>query len=510
MKLHPYTAVIRGLSRGASTGVVVAIFGSMSSGSMAAVGGTLVAVAVAALFGMGYEFLYYRRYDYELTTDSLDIASGVISRRVREIPLRRIQNVDVRQNPLHRLLGVAVLSIETAGGSSTEATLRYVSVDRARELQDALSEKSEHLTAVDAVGDDVEATAAGELLFELDRRELALTSALSIDPGVSAVGSFVALAFEGLLPRSAGIDPTRPIATIRGFAPIEIALGIAGVLAVAWLFSVVVVFNRYAGFRLRRVGDDLRYERGFLGSYTGTIPTDKVQTLTVTENPLKRRIVYATLLIETAGYAPGQSGGGAQTAIPIARRDRVMELVATIEGARIDETGFRRPPSRARRRYLVRYSLGIGVLAAVAFFADARTGAIGRWYLAFLGLGAVPIAAHLTWIHRGYQETDEHFVTRTGFWRRRTRIVPYDRIQTVVDRRTVFQRWRDLADVTADTASTSSLRGGDAVAIDVDADDADRLRSVLTRELLKRRGGSPSGDSIGEGSGADDRVGPQP
>lgn len=493
MKLHPYTAVIRGLSRGASTGVLVAIFGSMSSGSLAVAGGTLVAVIAAVLLGIGYESLYYRRYDYELTPDSLDIASGVVSRRVREIPLGRIQNVDVRQNPLHRLLGIAALDIETAGGSSTEATLQYVSVGRARELQDALSEGSEHLTGVGAVEGDVEAASGGELLFELDRRELALTSALSIDPGVSAVGSFVAIAFEGLLPRSTGIDPTRPIATIREFAPLEIALGVAGVLTVAWLFSVVVVFNRYAGFRLRRVGEDLRYERGFLGSYTGTIPTDKIQTLTVTENPLKRRIGYSTLSIETAGYAPGQSDGGAQTAIPIARRDRVVDLAATIEGARIDETGFRRPPGRARYRYLVRYMLGVGVLATVAFFVDASTGAIDRWYLAFLGVGAVPVAAHLTWIHRGYQEIEEHFIARTGFWRRRTRIVPYDRIQTVVDRRTVFQRRRDLANVTADTASTSSLGGGDAVAIDVDAADADRLRSTLTRELLKRRVSSASG-----------------
>ncbi|MFQ3294399.1 MAG: putative membrane protein [Halobacteriales archaeon] len=487
MKLHPYTAVIRGLSRGASTGFIVAIFGSMSSGSLAAAGGTLLAVGAAVLLGMGYEFLYYQRYEYELTDDSLDIASGVVSRRMREIPLRRIQNVDVSQNAVHRLLGVATIRIETAGGSSTEAALQYLSRTRANDLQDALAEKSEHVTPAEGTGVEVGDEASGEVLFELNRRELVLTSVLSIDPGVGAIGSFVAISLEALLPTGRVIDVTRPGATIRGFGPVEILLGAAGVLAVAWLFSVVVVFNRYAGFRLRRVGEDLRYERGFLGHYSGTIPVGKVQTLSVSENPLKRRIGYATLSIETAGYAPGQSDGGAQTAVPLASHDRVFNLVETIEDVRIEPDEFHRPPARGRRRYLARYTLAIGAVAVATFLFNAATGAFERWYFLLLGLVAVPVAAHLTWRHRGYRETQEHFITRTGFWRRRTRVVPYYRIQTVVDRRTLFQRRRDLASVTADTASTSSLRGGDAVAIDVDETDADRLRSALTAALLARK-----------------------
>jgi putative membrane protein len=495
MKLHPYTALIRGLSRGASTGVVVAVVSSMSEGSFRAAGGTLAAVAVAVLLGIGYEFLYYRRYEYELTADTLDIASGVVSRRVREIPLRRIQNVDVSQNAIHRLLDVATLRIETAGGSTTEATLRYVGRRQAEQLQDALSERSDHLAGV---GDREGVVETGELLFELDRIELALTSALSIDPGVSAIGSVVALVAEGFLPRS-GIDATRPIETMRGLGPIEIVLGVSGILLVAWLFSVAVVFNRYAGFKLRRVEDELRYERGFLGSYTGTIPLEKVQTLSVTENPLKRRIGYATLSIETAGYAPGQSRSGAQTAVPLARLDRVFDLATEIDGVSIDGGDFRRPPRRARQRYLVRYTLVVGVLGAIAYAVNLATGWLGRWSLVLLGILFVPVGAHLAWINRGYVEAEDHFVTRAGFWRRQTRIVPYRRIQTIVDRRTIFQRRRNLASVTADTASTSSLRGGDAVAIDVDEGDARRLRSTLLRKLLVQKAGvdPPPDDSIG-------------
>ncbi len=85
----------------------------------------------------------------------------------------------------------------------------------------------------------------------------------------------------------------------------------------------------YYGFRLSRVGD-LQYERGLLQRYNGSIPLDKLQTLTVRENALKRRFGYATLAVETAGYAVGTSVN-AGVAVPLAPREEVYELARDID-----------------------------------------------------------------------------------------------------------------------------------------------------------------------------------
>jgi len=69
-----------------------------------------------------------------------------------------------------------------------------------------------------------------------------------------------------------------------------------------------VAFSNYYGFRLSRAGDELRYERGLFRRYSGSIPTEKVQALRIADNPAKRALGYASLSIETAGYAPGQGG----------------------------------------------------------------------------------------------------------------------------------------------------------------------------------------------------------
>jgi putative membrane protein len=62
-------------------------------------------------------------------------------------------------------------------------------------------------------------------------------------------------------------------------------------------------------------------------------------------------------------------------------------------------------------------------------------------------------------------------------------VVPYDRVQTVFSSQTVFQRRRDLGTVTIDTAGTGGLGGGDAVAVDIDANVAERLREDVADRL---------------------------
>jgi len=159
----------------------------------------------------------------------------------------------------------------------------------------------------------------------------------------------------------------------------------------------------------------------------------------------------------------------------------VRDLASSVEA--FDEPAFERPPSRARRRYVGRYSLAVGALTAVLYGVNRAFGAPGQWYAALGLLAAVPVAAHLTWKHRGYDVQEDHVLTRAGFWTRTTKVVPYYRLQTVVRTRTVFQwRW-NLASLTADTAGSFSIRQRDATAIDVDADDAARLRDLLRERL---------------------------
>ena len=500
MKLAPQSVPYRALQKAAGT--AVALFVIVNSGGFGlplAVGGG--AAILLAMFA--YEVAYYRRFEYVLTEDTLDISSGVISRREREIPYRRIQNVDVSRSVIQRAIGVAAVDLETAGGSSTEGSIRFVTPDEATRLRREVQRRKAGGARPEEAGEeaaaDVDAVEAGredafapdeEELFAISPGELALVGALSFDGRLIGLLAFLS---SGSFPVLSSFLPEASAAALTATA----FVGVAALFIASWLIGAGVAFSNYYGFRLSRAGDELRYERGLFRRYSGSIPTEKVQTLRITDNPAKRALGYASLSIETAGYAPGQSAeSGNQSAVPIAATDRVYRLAHEIESFGTPE--FERPPKRIRWRYVIRYALIVGVLTGIAYGVNWYASAALPWYAVAALLLVAPPAAHLKWKHRGYWVGEDHLLTRNGFWSR-----------------TVFQRRWGVATVVADTAGTGSLTGSDAAAVDFEVAEAEALEETLTERLAtavaERRGagtdrfewvdGNVDADESGDGDG---------
>ncbi|MEF8867395.1 MAG: PH domain-containing protein [Haloarculaceae archaeon] len=445
--------------------LVIATVGSRSMGVPTEVG--VGVVAGGLVLAMVYQFVYWERYEYELTEDTFDIRSGVLSRRTREIPLGRVQNVDLRRNVLQRALGIAEVRLETAGGSETEAQLRFVGEAEAQRLRDAVSRRKRGVS-----GDSTEPEPEADLLFAITPRELLILGVTSVDLRLLSLASvFLPVVVPSVTDRFGD-----PLVSFAMTAPVA-AFALAVVAAVlSGLYSV----TNYYGFRLSRTGSELRYERGLLQQFAGTIPLEKVQTMAVSENVLARRLGYASLSVETAGYAPGDSSGS-QSAVPLAERDRVFRLARSIDS--FGEPDWQRPPRRARTRYVVRYVAAVLVLTGIAYAVDRFTGFSYAWYLVLLGVPLAPVGAHLKWRNLAYAVCEDHVLTRAGFWSRETRVVPFYRIQTVVHSQSVFQRRRRLATVLIDTAGGGGITGSDARAVDIDADAAAELRETVHDRL---------------------------
>ncbi|GAB3026031.1 PH domain-containing protein [Natronobiforma cellulositropha] len=485
-QLHPASVPYRSLSRSVSTGSLFFFIGIVASPGGAGANLVLIGamVVVGILVGIAYEFAYYQRFRYRLTNDTFDVASGVVSRRDREVPLRRIQNVDVRQNVLQRALGIAAVHVETAGGGATEVTLQYVDETEARRLQRRLRDGPRERTENGEFPEDEADEEDEELLFEIQPNELAILSAFTIDPGASVLAT-IALSF------ASGFDPATLIpldfieTDLPGTGLVAIAWAVLIFAVAAWVLSAALTFTRYYGFRLTRTNGELRYERGLLQRYSGTIPLEKVQTLTIKESVPFRWFGYGSLAVETAGYAPGQSGSrGAESAVPLAEAGRVRELARSVEPVEVPD--LERSPRRARERYGVRYFLVVAALVAGSYALATTTDVVVDWYVTLVLLVLVPVAAHLKWTNRGFHLGDTYFFARTGFWRRTTKIVPHYRVQSVVYNQTIFQRRRRLASVTADTASSAAFFGRAGTAYDIDHGRALEVQRTLNERLQEQ------------------------
>ena len=471
MKLHGLSIPFRIIETALRIGWLL-IFGTFALTTLTDGVVTVVAVGGVIIGVLGvlaaWQIAYHRRYEYRLTADTFDIDAGVFSRREREIPYGRIQNVAINRNVFQRLFGIAEVRLETAGGNAAEARLRYVGIDRAYELQDALSDR----TGNDST--DVEPTTAPDAaeeahrqhpIFEITPRELAVLALVSLDYRVLV---FSVIGVSAFLPQLGGRLLDSGVFTVPAT--------VLGLYLLTAVLSALYAVTNYYDFTLSQGDRELRYERGLLQRYSGTIPLDKIQVLRISENVLARAVGYASVLVETAGYSPGESGG-TQSAVPIAQRSRVDRLVEDLGFETVDE--FVRPPRRARRRYALRYLGATLILTGIGYGLTQLTTMSYPWIFLLGGGFIAPIAAHLKWRHRGYAVTDTHIITRNGFWRQTTTVVPHHRIQVVFDSQTVFQRRWDIATLTIDTAGSRSLVADDSKAVDIDAGTAEQLRETL-------------------------------
>ncbi|AHF99449.1 membrane protein [Halostagnicola larsenii XH-48] len=556
-RLHPLAAVTQGFQR-ALAGLFLATTAITLLTTLLEFGSTswmIVAAPVGFVLGGLYGVVYYFRYEYEVTETTFDVSSGVFSRRSREIPYRRIQNVDVRIGVVQRLLGLAVVSIETAGGGQTEAMLNFVSEDEATRLQhdirrrtaratDSRSSASEsdreHARAMDdepeATGDPDSSDRRGpsdddqprsdertpqtppgaqpdyaqqdgytqhaddtQSLFDLEARELLLYSFTSFRPALgAALLFFVFIAIDPVInhlvtvAQPVGGPTDLETGTVGNYGVLTIVSALYGI-AITYLVSVAYTFGAYYGFNLSRAGRDFVYERGLLQRYSGSIPSEKIQSVTVTDNPLQRLIDYAGMWIETAGYGP-ESGSGSQSAVPLAEKDRVYEFTERLTGAETPQ--FQNPPTLARRRYLARYSIIAGVFVA-AVFGVSLVASLEQWYLAAIVFVCVPPAAHLRYVNIQYFVGEDHLVIRRGFWRRRTTVIPYYRVQTISTHRSVFQRRLGLASVVVDTASSSSFSMAAPTIYDLELEDARAVTETSRKRLQRSLRERASEDDLG-------------
>ena len=119
LRLHPHWKTLIGPVSVAVLVVAAALIAEVVilSNSAAAVE-RLVVAAVAILAVMLWliaPVLRWRTTIYELTTRRLRVRSGIVTRRGRDIPLARINDVSFEKGLLDRLLGSGRLVVESAG-----------------------------------------------------------------------------------------------------------------------------------------------------------------------------------------------------------------------------------------------------------------------------------------------------------------------------------------------------------------------------------------------------------
>lgn len=425
--------------------------------------------ALGALVLAANAVLQYFTYRFRIEHDGLRIRSGLLQRTFRDVPFRRIHNVTLHRNVLHRFFGVAEVRLESAGGVKPEAEMRVLRLADAQALESLVRQTHAQPSAA---GGEAPATAPpsvsgaenGETLLRLPTSELIRLGLIS-NRGMIVVGA----AF-GLMMQSGGnmvFNLTEAVTdwlmTRVGLSEIEAVGTLALVMGGGVLLALIVLLLRllsialsmlqFHGFTLSELDGRIQVEAGLLTRVRGNTPLRRIQAFSLSETLLHRWFGRQSLRVDTAVIESQNNPRSLRDLVPVSPPSTIDALLARL----FPQLGWPALPwqplhPRAWRRMLLP-SLWLLLLGTAA--ATLNFGLPALWALALTPL--------LVWRARGLARraayaVDGHTVAvRHGWLNRRWRFAEIAKLQAVELRQTPFDRRHGMATLWFDTAGANPM-----------------------------------------------------
>ncbi|MGW4831209.1 PH domain-containing protein [Amycolatopsis japonica] len=448
------TAVtMTGAAVGAAIPTTAAIVGG-GAGFWVALAWVVAGGLVLVAGGVLADLFYWKGVRYRLTPDRLETAFTLVFRSRKSLQRERIRNVDLTANPLHRLFGVAVVTIGTGShesGGQGRIKLNPVSRAEAERL------RAELLRRAETVETDEDAP-----LAELDRSWIRYAPMSFLTPalGLAAGGGLMQVS------EWAGLQKGLIDWVIGLFRGIPLVVAILILLAIAMLVGLVGALGLWVemwwNYRLdREAGGTLRVRRGLFTTRSISIEERRMRGIDLVE-PLGNRISGAAR-VDAIATGMRQSDDKDKTdyhtllpAAPVATANRIAaavlrEPVSPTEAVRL--TGH----PRAARGRLLRWWIGsvvvlLAIFAILGFLLTDVLLVIG----AALGVVLLPASVLLAldaYRNLGHGITGRYLVGRHGTVRRSTFALERDGVIGWTVKQSIFQRRKGLLTVVATTAA---------------------------------------------------------
>ncbi|NUW42841.1 PH domain-containing protein [Nonomuraea rhodomycinica] len=410
-------------------------------------GRSYVWAAVGLAGTVAFAVVRWATLTYEVLGDRLEIRRSLVSRSVRTIPLERIRGVDVSTPPLHRVLGLTVLKIDTgASGGDEEGKLDGVTPGEAERLKAVLLRRARPAAAgVPAsagplAGEAPAARRSGRTIIEVPRVWLLygpLSGAYLLTPFALAGGA-VGLAFQWGNDLGFGRDAAWTAGEWLWRHP-YLLLGVAVLLVLAMPFAgglMYAVFNW--DFRLMERDGYLVAERGLVNRRSVSLESRRVRGYEIVEGFAERWAGVVRVWAIVTGLGDSSTRGQLLPDVP-----RPVAFRVTADAVGPYRAGLRPHPPVARNRRLFRAVFPWAALTVLAVLAEAVTGSPLWWFLAvpalLLALVGVPLGID-RYRSLGHGYDGVRLAVRSGSLRRSQAVVERRAVVGWRVRQTWFQR----------------------------------------------------------------------
>lgn len=262
-------------------------------------GGIAAVIVIIAIIS----YLQYHFFTFHIDeeTNEFIIQKGVLNRTKIAIQLHKIQQVNINQSLIQRLVGVHKLEIDTAGSDKKEASISAIS----HELATILKEQLINYSAIENhifQENETEETPTSLL-------KISLISLIKIGFTSNYIKSFALLfvffttIMENLrqLPDNDVISEDKVANYFDKFSLYSsIGLGIAIVIALVLIVNLVRTIIKYFDFTIQKNKQSILLSYGLLATKNTLLNPNKVQKVTITQNFFQKKFDITTIGVHQA------------------------------------------------------------------------------------------------------------------------------------------------------------------------------------------------------------------
>lgn len=354
-RLHPLTPLVAALR---SLVLLVLALLEDSRGRSAGLAVILIILGAVSLLLFTLGLVRYAVTKWALDGATLRIETGLLRRDARQLPLARIQAVDVVRPFLARAFGLAELRVRLAGSGRSNGRLAYLAGPVALDLRARLL--------------------AGHHGLDQSTPEPAEQPLATVPPG--------RLVAAALLSPAAAIALALVVALIA-LATVSRAAtaAIGGTLVIYAISFARLTWRRVAdqyGFAVALAPDGLRVRRGLLSTVAETVPFARVQAVRKVEPLAWRPMGWCRLEVDVAGSAGREQGSRSsrltRALLPVGPTATADWLLTSALGLKQFELA--KPPRRAAWKSPLSYHfLASAFQGGVIGASGGRTRKVTTW-----------------------------------------------------------------------------------------------------------------------------------
>ncbi|MFV8361083.1 PH domain-containing protein [Flavobacterium sp. LS1P3] len=406
-------------------------------------------------------YLKYLNFTFFLDAENEEfiITEGVFNKTKTAIQLRKMQQVNINQSFIQKLVGVFELDVDTAGSNKKEGAIKAISHELALELKFRLLENEDLKTTIGTEITSLEETE--QKLFEVAHPFIKISFLSLLKVGITSnYGRSIALLlifFSTIYENFQNFGDESNVYKEKIGSYIDKNLVLQTILtAIVLLFGVVLVVNvirivfKYYDYSIVRQKGSLLLSFGFLNTKSTIIKPEKVQITTIKRNYFQKKMGILELKIKQATNGEKEER---KSVIEIpgcseTERDAILKLLFH----QIPEKGLMLQPNFRKLIFSVFLSIGLPLLGfmAVGYWIESlffEYSYVVPVYVIFIGL-----IQYFKFKNNRLFINENFIIKQSGAWDVSNDIIEPSKIQAITTSQLFWHKKLNIGSVTLHTA----------------------------------------------------------